>query len=70
MSLHVLLHIAAWTQGQPLLPALGNKGKILTRPQSTIDFPLVPFAVLIRKKFLNIQSDEKVLIKVPNNIKN
>ena len=29
MSLYVLPHITAWTQGQPLLPALSNSGRFL-----------------------------------------
>ena len=32
MSLYVLSHIAAWTQGRPLLPALRNSGRFLTIP--------------------------------------
>ena len=34
MSLYVLSHITAWTQGRPLLPALGNSGRFLTIPLS------------------------------------
>ena len=30
MSLYVLLHITAWIQGRPLLPALRNSGRFLT----------------------------------------
>ena len=34
MSLYMLSHIAAWTQGRPLLPALRNSGRFLTIPLS------------------------------------
>ena len=35
MSLYMLSHIAAWTQGRPLLPALRNSGRFLTIPLRT-----------------------------------
>ena len=36
MSLYVLLHITAWTQGRPLLPALRNISRFLTIPLISI----------------------------------
>ena len=35
MSLYVLSHITAWTQGRPLLPALHNTDSFLTIPLTT-----------------------------------
>ena len=32
MSLYMLSHIAAWTQGWPMLPAIRNSGRFLTIP--------------------------------------
>ena len=35
MSLYMLSHIAAWTQGRPLLPAFCNSGRFLAIPLRT-----------------------------------
>ena len=37
MSLYVLSHITAWTQGQPLLPTFRNSGRFLTIPLGAIE---------------------------------
>ena len=38
MSLYMLSHILAWTQGWPLLPALRNGGRFLTIPLSKLPY--------------------------------
>ena len=51
MSLCMLSHITAWTQGRPLLPALRNSGRFLTIPLSPLPNPraklLTHFAYMI-----------------------
>ena len=39
MSLYMLSHITAWTQGRSLLLALRNSGRFLTIPLNLIPFP-------------------------------
>ena len=45
MSLYVLSHITAWTQGQPLLPVLCNSGRFLTIPLTHIAHNVIHFVM-------------------------
>ena len=48
ISLYVLSHIAAWTQGWPLLPALRNSDRFLTIPLNDILWKLIGKTARVR----------------------